>query len=202
MKSDRNASRGYSLAELLVVVAMIGVISLVTVPQFMKMFRSAKVKSSLRQFTGDVRASRARAVSKHRPVRVSICNAASGCDVSGITPAITIPPTPVGRAANTLLRNEYVVFENTTGTTWERIPPGRPLGGVRQLDETVYFGDVNFEDATPTDNLLDITFLVDGTIAVLPSTGTDDVVIRTDANIAKPVITIDFNRTGQLQAQD
>jgi prepilin-type N-terminal cleavage/methylation domain-containing protein len=200
MKSDRNASRGYSLAELLVVVAMIGIISLVTVPQFMSMFRSAKVKSSLRAFTGDSRAARARAVGRHKPVRLSICNAASGCDVSAITPAITLPAKPVDRPANTLLRYEYVVFDNTTGTTWVRIPAGQPLGGVRQMDDTVYFGNVTFDDATPTDNLRDITFLVDGTIAALTSTGT--VVIRTDAEIAKAVMTVDFNRTGQLQARD
>lgn len=199
MKIDRS-TRGYSLAELLVVVAMIGVISLVTVPQFMAMFRSAKVKSSLRSFTSDARASRARAVGRHRPVRVSICNAASGCDVSAITPAIVLPATPQGRTPNLLLRHEYVIFDNTTGTTWERIPPGRPLGGVRQLDESVFFGNVSFTDAAPTDNLRDITFLVDGTIADLMSTG--NVVIRAiDPELPRPLYTIDFNRTGQLQAQ-
>ncbi|MHB0969309.1 MAG: pilus assembly FimT family protein [Thermoanaerobaculia bacterium] len=204
MKIDRS-TRGYSLAELLVVVAMIGVISLVTVPQFMAMFRSAKLKSSLRQFTGDARASRARAVGKHKPVRLSLCNVEAGCDVSAITPSIVLPATPQGRAANLLLRNEYVIFENTTGTTWVRIPPGRPLGGVRQLDESVYFGnqlgDVTFTDATPGDNLLDITFQVDGTISDLDSAGT--VVIRAiDDKLPKPVITVEFNRTGQLQARD
>jgi hypothetical protein len=75
---------------------------------------------------------------------------------------------------------------------------------VRQLDEAVYFGnalgDMTFTDvSSPADGLYDITFLVDGTIAGM--TEPRQVVIRTDWEIAKPSYTIDFNRTGQLQAR-
>lgn len=202
LKSRKN-SGGYSLAELLVVVAMIGVISLVTVPQFMVMFRSARIKSSLRQFTGDVRAARTKAVTRHRKFRVAICNTGDGltdgCDVSGITPPVSFPGKPVGRV-NKLLRHEYLILENTTGTTWNRIPDGQPLGGVRQLEDTVFFGNITFTDVD-SDGLLDITFLTDGTIETLPDAGTD-VVIRTESEIPKPVISIDFNKTGQLKALD
>ena len=44
-------SRGYSLMELLTVTAIIGVMSLVTVPAFIKFYWSNKMKASLRQFT-------------------------------------------------------------------------------------------------------------------------------------------------------
>ncbi|MGN6182709.1 MAG: pilus assembly FimT family protein [Thermoanaerobaculia bacterium] len=67
----RPASRGYSLAELLVVVAIIGILSLVSVPAFMNYRQSAKLKASMRQFVADIRASRARAITENHPTMIS-----------------------------------------------------------------------------------------------------------------------------------
>ena len=50
--------RGYSLMEMLVVVAIIGVLMLVTIPNFINMRKSTIVKGGLRQFTNDLRASK------------------------------------------------------------------------------------------------------------------------------------------------
>ena len=66
----RRASRGYSLAELLVVVAIIGMISLVSVPQFMNMHRSGRLKSAMRQFMNDARGARQLAVAQHKQTKI------------------------------------------------------------------------------------------------------------------------------------
>ena len=49
-RSSRS-SRGYSLAELLTVDAIIGIVSLVTVPNFIQYYRSAKMKTSINRFS-------------------------------------------------------------------------------------------------------------------------------------------------------
>ncbi len=61
---------GYSLTELLVVVAIIGVMSLVAVPAFMTMMQSSRLKAGLRKFTGDLRGARQVAVSEYQWTKV------------------------------------------------------------------------------------------------------------------------------------
>jgi prepilin-type N-terminal cleavage/methylation domain-containing protein len=70
MKTHRS-QRGYSLMEMLVVVAIIGILMLITIPNFMTMRRSTIVKGSMRQFTQDLRAARQRAVSRSSSTRVT-----------------------------------------------------------------------------------------------------------------------------------
>lgn len=71
MKSTRRLQRGYSMAELITVVAIIGVMSLVTIPAFMNYSKSARLKTSLRQFTGDMRATRAQAVTRSKWMQIA-----------------------------------------------------------------------------------------------------------------------------------
>ncbi len=77
MRNDRRvppSSRqsGYSLSELLVVVAIIGVMSLVAVPSFVSMMQASRMKSALRQLTSDLRGARAQAVTQYRWVKVQL----------------------------------------------------------------------------------------------------------------------------------
>lgn len=72
MRRNRRAERGYTLTEALVVVAIIGIISLVAVPNFISLYRSAKVKGAVMQFANDLRSARQTAATKYRPVMVSI----------------------------------------------------------------------------------------------------------------------------------
>ncbi len=76
MKSTRRLQRGYSMAELITVVAIIGIMSLVTIPAFMNYSKSARLKTSLRQFTGDLRATRAQAVTRTIWMQVAVTSAA------------------------------------------------------------------------------------------------------------------------------
>ena len=69
----RNQS-GYSLSEMLVVLAIIGLFTLITIPNFASMYRANRLRSSLRQFTSDLRAARQKAVANYALTRVSFNN--------------------------------------------------------------------------------------------------------------------------------
>jgi prepilin-type N-terminal cleavage/methylation domain-containing protein len=72
MRRKLDSKKGYSLVEALVVIAIIGLISLVAVPNFIVMYRSAKIKAAVRTFANDLRAVRQEAVTSYRPMMVSI----------------------------------------------------------------------------------------------------------------------------------
>ncbi|HSN67875.1 MAG TPA: prepilin-type N-terminal cleavage/methylation domain-containing protein [Thermoanaerobaculia bacterium] len=84
MRNDRRdpasiRQSGYSLSELLVVVAIIGLMSVVAVPSFISMMNSSRLKSSLRKLTSDLRGARQQAVTQYRWVKVQL--------EPGVTPA-------------------------------------------------------------------------------------------------------------------
>ncbi|HEV3485817.1 MAG TPA: prepilin-type N-terminal cleavage/methylation domain-containing protein, partial [Vicinamibacterales bacterium] len=58
----KSARAGYSLVEILVVVAIVGIITLAGVPQLLKYSRSAAVRAAANQIVGDIRAVRQKAV--------------------------------------------------------------------------------------------------------------------------------------------
>ncbi|HEY4641321.1 MAG TPA: prepilin-type N-terminal cleavage/methylation domain-containing protein [Thermoanaerobaculia bacterium] len=70
MKIRKRTDAGYSILELLTVVAIIGIIVLVSVPNFAQYMRAAKLKSSMRQLAYHVRSARQRAVSRNDFTRV------------------------------------------------------------------------------------------------------------------------------------
>lgn len=113
---------GYSITELLIVVAIIGLMSLITVPAFINYQRSAKVKSAMRNVIADLRNSRNAAVSENKYVRMSF--------TAG----------PDGRITRYSLE-QSIDF----GTTWTslRMRTSSGIGSVsvasRQLDPAVYF---------------------------------------------------------------
>ena len=68
----KRTSSGYSLIEMLVVIAIVGVLSLISVPAFMNFRRSADFKSGMRNFTTDLRNARAAAIANSFDVRCDI----------------------------------------------------------------------------------------------------------------------------------
>jgi len=70
ISQGRPTESGYSIAELLTVVAIIGILSLIAVPQFASMYRSSVTKSSMRDFTSALRKARQLAVTRGERTRV------------------------------------------------------------------------------------------------------------------------------------
>lgn len=174
-RSSRQA--GVSLIEMLVVLAIIGVISLVSVPAFMSFYQSAKVKSSMRQFTNDVRAARQRAVTRARPVKLSFAT---------------------GTTART-----YRIADGTVGAT----PTWTFVGTPRRMEDTVYIHSATFVDKdNPVDGFVDIIFRPNGTIADLPAETeagkqVTKVSLRTETQVPYNEYKIYFERTGRMTVQ-
>lgn len=72
-----NPEAGYSLAEMLTVIAIIGIMSLVFVPNFIGYYQSSKVKAAMRSFTSDVRKMRALAIGRGVQTKLSYTTGAT-----------------------------------------------------------------------------------------------------------------------------
>jgi prepilin-type N-terminal cleavage/methylation domain-containing protein len=174
---QRTAQRGYSISELLVVVAIIGTISLVSVPAFMQYREASKIKASVAQLTNDLRATRFRAIERNRPVKLSFTPTATG--------------------------TEYQRYDgNMAATTWTANGTPKRLDGAIWVESTTFVD----EDATK-DGRNDIVFQQDGTIpTAFFHTKTEagkevaTVVLRTKAKIARNQYTLYLQPNGSVQS--
>lgn len=176
--SKRNL-RGYSIVEMLVVIAIIGILALVTVPNFINMMRSAEIKSSMRQFMSDLRSARQIAITKNRITKVSF---------------------EVGPNSRT-----YRIFEspNQPAPVWTPVPPA-----VRTLEDSIHFEATTFTNATfngvaDADTALDIVFRPNGTVDPLPTetengNSVTKVSLRTDWKIPINQYDIYLSSTGGM----
>lgn len=194
MKINRRrltAESGYSLPEMLIVVAIIGIISLVTVPAFINLQKSNKIKTSAREFNTTLRAARQRAVTTNMQTKV-------GFETGNRARLSTCINMPVP------CQRRYTLYTrpNPTGAVpnppWTRVDPaGRP----RQTDDIVYFDDsstVNDIDS-PADNERDVIFRSNGTVVFTPNTVTErTIVLRALANIPFNQYTVTLRTTGNL----
>jgi prepilin-type N-terminal cleavage/methylation domain-containing protein len=183
MNARSSSQRGYSLTEMLTVVALIGVLSLVSIPQFMNFYRANKMKTSMRTFASDVRSARQRAITEHRRVAITL---ATGLNPSGFR------------------RGQYAVWSRNDDATWTQLverylPP--------DSTDPIFFQSTTFTNAVDgTDNVggdvrPDIVFLPNGTVGNMPAGGGDaTVVLRTNYKIAKPSITMTFYNSGNFKS--
>ncbi|HET8798108.1 MAG TPA: prepilin-type N-terminal cleavage/methylation domain-containing protein [Thermoanaerobaculia bacterium] len=189
----RRSSGGYSLAELLVVVAIIGILSLVSVPAFMSYRNSAKLRSSMRQFVADLREARQRAITENHPTMISF-RAGTG---------------------NLAYRSfNGTVADDGTVTYSAHLPASNRF--ERRLESDVYFAPTTnpclFADTitspSQTSGWNDIVFNANGTVANVPSAAlcesggllTGIVVIRNDkAPQNRKTFTFEIVPTGRIR---
>lgn len=152
MRHRRTNNAGYSLVELLAVVAIIGVLSLITIPAFMNFQRQNAIRSAMRTVSSDFLAARAKAIREQFDVRISLSPSATETD-----------------AART-----YSFFSSRDdGATWTpldlRMRGGTLVDGAtgltsRTIERPVWFSEArDFQDLN-TDGSIDIVFHPNGTV--------------------------------------
>ena len=176
MIDRQNAQHGYSLAELLVVVAIIGMISLVSVPAFMQYRESTKMKASMRQITNELRSARHRAIERNRPVKFSF---REGVDAA-----------------------EYRRYDgNTGGTTWALNAGPKYVENVVRIDSST-FADLGTADGLKDIIFLPDGTVQDWATYTATESGTkvSKIVMRTKSKIPTNQYTIYFQPNGSVRA--
>jgi prepilin-type N-terminal cleavage/methylation domain-containing protein len=174
----RRNSRGYSLVEMLVVIAIIGVLSLMTIPAFINFQRRNAVRSALRSFTSDLRSFRQYAITKNAYVRVQFRG-----------------------------ERDYLAFQSRDfGTTWSDLRLGTNEAGtnVRTLPETLRFSANTYNDSDDTDTMTDVDFHPDGTAGDYAGGGVTagSITLRTDWDKILNQVVVDMSTTGQIKTTE
>jgi prepilin-type N-terminal cleavage/methylation domain-containing protein len=170
MRSRNIASRGYSLVELIVVVAIIGVMSMVTIPAFMNYARANSLKSAFTAFTADIRNCRQRAISRNSQVRLELDS-----------------------------NNSYKFYEKPNAGTWAALKQfsgsGGPGGNTKFLDAGLTFSADTLGDSD-SNSKHDILFQADGTV----TTGTSGTITMLSPwkNIASNQYVITLTTAGKI----
>jgi prepilin-type N-terminal cleavage/methylation domain-containing protein len=171
--ANRARERGVTLMEMTVVLALISMMALITIPNFISIYQSARVKATARNAITDMRNARQLAISSNARTKVSF-------------------------KVGTNIHNYEVYREKKdrmTGTSeWVRTRWG-DLGAV------MYIQSSNFEDSVAGDDLpKDIVFLPNGT--VLPPSSIVPppyfVVLRTEQKVTKKDYRLEFSPSGNV----
>lgn len=100
--SSRTTPDGFSLVELLIVVAMIGTMATVALPIMKNMSSSIKLNEAARMVAGELQDARLKAVSANRVLRVRM-----NCPATGYIRRVEMLGTSVDTASNRCLQTAY-----------------------------------------------------------------------------------------------
>jgi len=170
----RHSERGFSLAEMLTVVAIIGILSLISVPAFINFRASNTLRSALGGFVNDVRYARQYSITHSVYVRVNI--AAAGATT-----------------------NRSYSFQSSpdNGTTWNALPVPGANGNVKVLPQQIWF--VSTTDLPTAGTVTQIEYHPNGALTLIPNASTGKVVLgSTWSQIATDRYTIILSLSGQL----
>lgn len=198
----KSREHGYSIAEMLTVVTIIGLLALASVPAFITFRSAGKMRNSVRTFTTDLRGARQRAITTAHQVLVTY-----GETATGATPAN--------------YQRTYYFFEGdlpSSSTTWT--PIANTLSGLgtsataHTLDDIVYFPTTvgapqRFDDtlactvgscSSGTDNRPELIFFPDGHARVPSNSTSGQIAIQTDAKIPGKKYIIEVYPSGSIKA--
>lgn len=175
----RRTQAGFSLAEAVVVVAIIGMLSVIVVPNFMSYYRATKIKSAVTRLQMDIRSARARAVTNNSTTMVQFSFATPG---------------------------KYTAFESTDGKaitdatkTWTALllnQPVRPAkdAGQAKLAERQFQSPVSIVKG----NCDALYFYNNGTAEVPAGQSSATVLVQTSDKIPRSSYTIQVTQTGKV----
>jgi len=171
----RRSQRGYSLVEMLAVVAIIGIMSLIVVPNFASYYRSIKLKTALRRLTNDLRAARQRAVARNSLTMVSYS--------PGTQPAT------------------YSIWESTdSGTNWTQLGSTTRIEKPITINDTTVAAS-QLTDSYKSDGLTDAVFKSDGTALLPANVTTGQIIVKTGDKISISSYNILITPTGKISTQ-
>ncbi|HYS54459.1 MAG TPA: GspH/FimT family pseudopilin [Thermoanaerobaculia bacterium] len=181
----KHSSRGYSLTELLVVVALIGVLSLITVPAFINFKNQNTFRSDLRNFANDLRAARQYAITQTVDVRVEL------------------DPAP----GNQLTSNQYRFYwSNDRGATWTAltVPGARGItpgtnGNIKDLAGPVWFKSETSLPDPDGNSKPDVVFHPNGSMDLVANAANAQIVMRCAwSKVTYDTYTIGLSASGQF----
>lgn len=172
---------------MLTVVAIIGILALVSVPNFITYYQSNKMKASMRNFTTDLRTVRQLAITQ------------------GVQTRITFTPSDTNAPAARMYN--FWQGDSAFGLTpkWTQLTQNDPTkkalikGYTRRLEDTVYFPKTG-QTFDSTGGVYSVIFYPDGRVA-MPGRTTASIVVKTDLRVPKPQYTIDLSPSGRVFAR-
>ena len=180
-----HSSRGFSLTEMLVVIALIGVLSLISVPAFINFKNQSTFRSDLQNFAHDLRAARQYAITQTVDVRVELS------------------PAP----GNQLTSNRYRFFwSNDRGATWTALTmagghaasPGS-TGNIKDLAGPVWFDSTTSLTDPDGNGRPDIVYHANGSMDLAANAASAQIVMRSVwKNITYDTYTIGLSASGQF----
>lgn len=152
MRRSSGASRGYNLMELLVVVAIVGIVALITVPALLQLMPQYRIRSAASETAAAIRMIRQRAVTTRSAWRISFDTSQNRYSYY----ALTSPNAALDVAANwtAISRDGRNVAPGGT-EQWVNVT------AVQLQSTTNSFKDV----VCPTDGMIDLIFLRDGSVS-------------------------------------
>jgi prepilin-type N-terminal cleavage/methylation domain-containing protein len=186
MRSSKPDQAGYSLVEILTVVAIVGILALVAVPNFITYYQTNKMKVALGNFTADLRTMRQMAITQ------------------GVQTRITFTPA----ATNTMTSRAYdfwqgnAAFNSTTWTPLTQSDSSKgPLlkGYTRHTEDAAYFPDTG-QTFDAVSGVYSVVFFPDGHVGLPAGATTASITLKTDLNVPKPQYTIDVSPSGRVYA--
>jgi len=185
LKKTRQA--GFSVVELLTVIAIIGILALVTVPNFISFYQSNKVKAAMRNFSSDIRNMRQSAIT------------------SGVQMRLTFTPDTKATVASRAY--DFWQGDSAFGTApaWTQLTQTNllskagPKGYTRHLEDVVYFPKTG-QTFDAVSGVYSIVFYPDGRVGMPSGATTASVIIKTDAKVSVPQYSIDISPSGRVYA--
>jgi len=182
MQSEfKRSEGGFSLVEMLVVIALIGILSLISVPAFMNYRNQSTFRADLRNFTHDLRMVRQYAIANSVQTRVAV---------------------DFGSQSS---KNYYFYSSADNGATWTPLVlagSSGPAGNMKVMDGLVWINSVSgLPDADGDSRNNDIVYWPSGAMTLGSGATSAQVVLRCAwKKIAYDTFTIGLSASGQVNS--